>query len=83
MITNLDFKDIITQLFLFLNIMNGKNILLLKILLVNSLYGFEKKVDNNVCIFATLHCENTQKPRYCCLFWHGVRILAAQNGPKV
>jgi cbb3-type cytochrome oxidase subunit 3 len=52
MITNLYFKDIISQLFLFLNIMNGKNILLLKILLVNSLYGFEKKVDNNVCVFA-------------------------------
>jgi hypothetical protein len=34
-----------------------------------------------VGIFATLHGQKTQKPRYCCLFWHGVRILAAQKWP--
>ena len=37
--------------------------------------------EHETVAFATLHCENTQKPRYCCLFWHGVRILGAQKWP--
>ena len=40
--------------------------------------GLEHKT---IGIFAILHSQNMQKPRYCCLFWNGGRILAAQKWP--